>query len=54
MNINFGNLTQDQTKEIFRRAMDELDLLAVAECLKAAFSADDRAELIAQLEDEIR
>ena len=49
MNIDFGNLSTEQTKTIARRALQELSTDEIIEVIKEAMHEDDREELIARL-----
>lgn len=50
-NINWGNMTPEQTKEIFAEALDYLSLEDIIAVLKDKLSLIDAAEVAAQLDD---
>jgi hypothetical protein len=52
--IDFGRLTPEETADLLRDVMAECDLLQVVAAILDAFSdKDDRAEIVAQIEDSL-
>jgi hypothetical protein len=47
--IDFGALTEEQTKEIAVKALEQLNASEIVEVLKASMEADTLHEVIAQL-----
>lgn len=50
--VDFGKLTPEQTQSIALEALANLTIDQAIEVIKRAIRGDDRAELIAQLEDK--
>ncbi|HZN48399.1 MAG TPA: hypothetical protein VFB71_12300 [Ramlibacter sp.] len=50
-NIDVGTLTEEQTAELLKECLRNLDISVVCKAVIATLDAADREELLAQLED---
>lgn len=49
MNVDFGKLTEEETTEVAAEALAQLNLAARVKVVVAAFTGDDREELLSHL-----
>lgn len=51
--IDFGQLTEEETVEVLKEAMEQLDALQVSAAILDVFNnVNDRAEIAAQISDD--